>query len=233
VSERDRYARSFGSVADLYEASRPLFAEAAVDWVASKLPLHDVLDLAAGTGKLTRQLLARGAHVVAVEPDPDMRATFARALPEVTMLDGRAEAIPLADGAVDVVTVGQAFHWFEPETALAEMRRVSRPGGGYALLWNIWSEDDPVLSQVRQLFAGSRVPVSPWRDGLGEFERQRFGEHNCMTVEQIEGWAASTSAFVRAPREEQEAMRARLREIVGGPVADVLIETDVLVADRV
>jgi ubiquinone/menaquinone biosynthesis C-methylase UbiE len=110
VSDRERYARSFGSAADLYESGRPPYADEAVDWIAGRLPLRDVLDLAAGTGKLTRQLVERGARVVAVEPDPDMRATFARVLPDVEIRDGRAEAIPLANDAVDVVTVGQAFH---------------------------------------------------------------------------------------------------------------------------
>lgn len=232
MSDRDAYARSFGPVAELYEANRPPYAEAAVDWVAERLPLRDVLDLAAGTGKLTRQLLERGAQVVAVEPDPEMRATFARVLPHVTILDGRAEAIPLGDGSVDVVAVGQAFHWFEGAEALAEMRRVARPGGGFALLWNLWAEDDPVLSQVQQLFAATPVPASPWRDALGDFEARRFAERRTMTLEQLEGWAASTSAFVRAPREEQAAMRARIRQIVGVPAVEVSIETDVLVADR-
>jgi SAM-dependent methyltransferase len=232
VSDRNVYARSFGSVADVYEANRPPYVGAAVDWIASRLPLRDVLDLAAGTGKLTRQLVDRGAHVVAVEPDPDMRATFERVLPGVPILDGRAEAIPLDGGAVDVVAVGQAFHWFEPGEALAEMRRVTRPGGGFALLWNLWGEEDPVLSQVQRVFAQAPVPASPWRDSLGDFARQRFAERRTMRVEQIEGWAASTSAFVRASPEEQAAMRERVREIVGGPSVEVTIETDVLVADR-
>ena len=88
-------------------------------------PGRDVLDLAAGTGKLTRLLVPTGAHVVAVEPVPAMRAL----LTDVDALDGTAEAIPLPDASVDAVTVGQAFHWFDPPTALAEIDRVLRPGG--------------------------------------------------------------------------------------------------------
>jgi SAM-dependent methyltransferase len=96
-----------------------------------------VLDLAAGTGKLTRLLVPTGAEVVAVEPVAAMRAQLRARLPDVQALDGTAEALPLADGSVDAVTVAQAFHWFDPAAALAEMRRVLRPGGHLFLVWNI------------------------------------------------------------------------------------------------
>jgi ubiquinone/menaquinone biosynthesis C-methylase UbiE len=237
VSERETYARSFGSVAELYEEARPPYADAAVDWLAERLPLRDVLDLAAGTGKLTRQLLERGAHVVALEPDPDMRATFARVLPDVELVDGRAEAIPLADGSVDVVAVGQAFHWFEPDRALAEMHRVTRPGGGFALLWNAWHDDDPILSRIDALLRSVRPPASTWheryRRGLfGALEERRFEQRRRLTADQLVGWAASTSGFVRAPREEQERLTGAIREIVGGEAAEVTIATLALAADR-
>jgi ubiquinone/menaquinone biosynthesis C-methylase UbiE len=229
VSERERYARSFGSVAELYEANRPEYADAAVDWVAERLPLRDVLDLAAGTGKLTRQLVARGANVVAVEPDPEMRAVFARVLPELPILDGRGEAIPLADDAVDVVAVGQALHWFEREAAFAEMRRVTRPGGGFAFFWNRWSDDDPILSQIDALLEAHRPPHTgePVDGELRTFEQRRR-----MTRAQILGWAESTSGFVVAPRDVQEELRARMDEIIGAEEVEVAVGTIAVVVDR-
>jgi len=237
VSERETYARSFGSVAELYEEARPPYADAALDWLAERLPLRDVLDLAAGTGKLTRQLLVRGAHVVALEPDPGMRATFTRVLPDVEIVDGSAEAIPLEGGMFDVVAVGQAFHWFEPDRALAEMHRVTRPGGGFALLWNAWHDDDPILSRIDALLRSVRPPASRWheryRRGLfGALEEGRFEQRRRLTADQLVGWAASTSGFVRAPREEQERLAGAIREIVAGEAAEVSIATLALAADR-
>ena len=227
------YARSFGSVAELYEANRPPYAEAAVDWVAARLPLHDVLDLAAGTGKLTRQLVEHGARVVAVEPDPEMRAVFSRVLPDVPVLDGSGEAIPLDDEAVDVVAVGQAFHWFDAPVALGEMRRVTRPGGGFALLWNVWSGDDPVLGPISALLDTRRPSIVHERGELDAFERGTFAQRRRLTREQIVGWAASTSGFVNTPAAEQQDLRAQLSALVGADEVDVEIRTDVLVADRV
>jgi SAM-dependent methyltransferase len=132
-------SRSFELVADLYERARPEYPKEAVAWVASTLGLgteSTIVDLGAGTGKLTRALLAVGARVIAVEPGDAMRAELERALPEVEAVRGAAENIPLANGSVECVAVGQAFHWFRHDEALPELHRVLRPGGGLALLWN-------------------------------------------------------------------------------------------------
>jgi SAM-dependent methyltransferase len=132
-------AARFGDVADRYERARPLYPESAVSELASRCGLRagtPVADLGAGTGKLTRQLVAVGADVVAVEPAAGMRRRLEAEVPGVPVLDGTAEDIPLPDASVDVVTAGQAFHWFDTHRALDEIARVLRPAGWVALLWN-------------------------------------------------------------------------------------------------
>lgn len=134
-------AHGFDSAATAadYDRSRPSYPAEVVAYVVGHGaigPGRRVLDLAAGTGKLTRLLVPSGADVVAVEPVPAMRDQFALRLPSVEVLDGTAEALPVDDASVDVVTVAQAFHWFDPVKALAEIRRVLRPGGHLFLVWN-------------------------------------------------------------------------------------------------
>ena len=147
-------AIGFARSAEAYEEGRPGYPEAALEPLRLT-PGMTVLDLAAGTGKLTRVLAASGASVIAVEPVAEMRA----ALPEsVTALDGTAESIPLDPGSVDLVTVAQAFHWFDGPAALAEIHRVLSPGGRLALLWNRRGEDDPVNRAIDAL-------IEPYRSG--------------------------------------------------------------------
>jgi len=128
-------ADSFGRAAEAYERGRPGYAEAALDALGLP-PDAVVLDLAAGTGKLTRQLVPRYARVLAVEPLEGMRAVLERVVPEAEALSGTAAAIPLEDGTVDAVFVGEAFHWFATADTLAELARVLRPGGTLAILFN-------------------------------------------------------------------------------------------------
>ncbi len=228
-----RYARSFDGVAEQYERARPEYADEAVDWTVDRLglaPGSRVLDLAAGTGKLTRQLMRRGLDVVAVEPGDEMRRVLQRMLPEVEALAGTAEAIPLPEASVDAVTVGQAFHWFERDAALAEMARVLRPGGGIALLWNRWDEEDPLLSRVDALLREIRPPVVRRDDFELEHQRRTFRQLRPMTRDALVEWAGSTSGWVNAPPETQRELEAGIRRLGEDHAGQVSIATEVIVA---
>ncbi len=142
----DPAASAFGSAAADYERARPSYPADAIDALRSRGglgPGRKVLDLAAGTGKLTRLLVDAGGDVIAVEPVPGMREELAAAVPTIVVRDGVAENIPLDDGSVELVTVAQAFHWFDYEKALGEIRRVLAPGGSVAILFNERDERVP------------------------------------------------------------------------------------------
>jgi SAM-dependent methyltransferase len=158
----DPGAQGFARVADLYERARPEYPDEAIGWLTERLDLRSgrtVVDLAAGTGKLTRRLVRTGARVVGVEPLAEMRAELERAVPGVEALEGTAEAIPLPDGFADAVTVAQAFHWFDAMRALAEIARVLRPGGRLALIWNTRDRRDELQREVDELLRETGVPV--------------------------------------------------------------------------
>ena len=232
----DRYRYSFETVAAQYERARPPYADAAVDWILERLGLGRgarVLDLASGTGKLTRQLVARGLDVVAVEPGDEMRGVLERVVPGAEAVAGVAEEIPLPDASVDAVTVGQAFHWFDARAAFAEMRRVVRPGGGFALLWNRWDEEDPLLGAVEVLLGRIRPELAAnrsWREACGvPLEERRFRQRRPMTVDAIIEWAGSTSGFVNAARAEQERIAAEIRRLGEGHGGEASIATEVVV----
>jgi SAM-dependent methyltransferase len=180
-------AARFGDAADLYDEARPGYPEDLLDLVAAVTglgPGADVVDLAAGTGKLTGQLAARGATVTAVEPSAGMRERLRAVVPGVRVLDGTAEAIPLGDATVDLVTVAQAFHWFRTAAALDELARVLRPGGWMALVWN----EPPVVGWAREVwdlrheltgFDGG-YPGRGW-EAIVDAD-PRFGDREVLTV---------------------------------------------------
>lgn len=165
--EQLRHASSFGAAATAYAEHRPDYARAAVRWALGAAPGLRVLDLGAGTGKLTATLVTVGADVTAVEPDPAMLAELRRALPEVRARAGSAEAIPLPDASVDAVLAGNAMHWFDMAVAGPEIARVLVPGGILAGLWNV--VDDRVdwvagLTRVGGSAAiGPRDTPTSWR----------------------------------------------------------------------
>ena len=242
-------ASSFEAVAEQYERARPTYADDALRWLVDRIgigPGRRVLDLAAGTGKLTRQLVALGASVVAVEPGDAMRSLLERVVPEAEALAGSAEAIPLADASVDAITVGQAYHWFRPEEALAEMHRVLRPGGAVALLWNQWDEDDPLQREIDELLEPLRPPAAAQQeesDGRRALEEsplfgpidERLFRHASRAerrparrvglVDERRGEGAARGAG--ADRGARAVARGRRR------VVDLTLKTLVLVLDRV
>ncbi len=173
IVNRDPKARgpytAFAGVADAYERGRPGYPEEAVRWLVGDEPL-DVVDLGAGTGKLTRSLVGLGHRVTPVEPIAEMRAELEAALPNVSALEGSAEAIPLPDGVADVVTSAQAFHWFDQEKALPEIARVLRPGGRLALVWNVRDDRDPWMARLSELIGNERGETSDLLEASDLFE---------------------------------------------------------------
>lgn len=147
---RAERAASFGAVADEYERARPGYPDEAVRWLLGGDPLT-VVDVGAGTGKLTRQLVAAGHDVVAVEPLEEMRAQLQAVVPEARALAGSAEAIALPGELADAVVAAQAFHWFDHEPALREMARVLRPGGVLALIWNMRDDSVEWMARLSEL----------------------------------------------------------------------------------
>jgi SAM-dependent methyltransferase len=181
-----------------------------------------VLDLGAGTGKLTRVLARRYARVIAVEPLDGMRAILERVVPEAEVHAGTAEAIPLPDASVDGVFAAQAFHWFANEKALAEIARVLRPGGVFADVWNDALDPTPLppayFARVQGLFDAS--PCT----GMDDTRRTQvvrggpFGEPRAESLEheQVQDRAAtlaffsSVSAVARLPEDERACLHAEL-----------------------
>jgi SAM-dependent methyltransferase len=232
-------ATGFARSAEAYDLGRPGYPPAALEPLRLA-PGLVVLDLAAGSGKLTRPLAASGAEVIAVEPVAEMRALLPTG---VKALDGTAEAIPLREGSVELVTVAQAFHWFDGDAALAEIHRVLRTGGRLALLWNRRVEDAPVNVAIDEV-------VDPYREGTpthrGEawraaFERANlFGplEEHVFANEQVldeEGLAArigSISFIASLPEAERAGVLARIRRLAAAGPVTLPYRTEVLVCER-
>ncbi len=192
--------RGFDRAAVTYERGRPDYPTAAVLHLGRRLHLRrgtTVVELGSGTGKFTRALAPLGAARVAVEPVSGMRRVFARTVPDVPVLAGAAERIPLPDGFADAVVVAQAFHWFRPRPALREIARVLRPGGGLGLVWNLRDESVGWSRRLTELLEryrySERIPRSRdrrWRAGFDD-ARSRFGPIRARTFGYIQ----------RAPRE--------------------------------
>ena len=171
MTDRPSRARSFGAVADAYDRGRPGYPREAAAWLAGVVPVT-VLEVGAGTGKLTEALLGLGHEVHATDPDDAMLARLRTRLPDVPTSVAGAEQLPAADASYDVVVAGQAFHWFDQKRALDEIARILRPGGRLALVCN---EPDERIPWVRKLSAilDSRAHGDPVEvlEGSGHFAR--------------------------------------------------------------
>jgi len=220
-------AGSFGRAAEEYELGRPGYAEAALD--AVELPTDAVVvDLAAGTGKLTRQLVPRYARVLAVEPLEGMRAVLERVVPGAEALEGTASAIPLEADAVDGVFVGEAFHWFSTAETLAEIARVLRPGGTLAILFNQADGDfePPLPEAFWDAYRAAAIEKPPeqtvstglWKASFpGPFEplaESQFPNPIELDRQQVLAQAASWSMIGALPDPERSALLRRLGRLL-------------------
>ncbi|MBF6180761.1 class I SAM-dependent methyltransferase [Nocardia otitidiscaviarum] len=218
-----RRANSFGAAAESYDAHRPDYPIDAVRWALEPVGERNrVLDIGAGTGKLTGVLLAAGAHVTAVEPDAEMRAVLARRYPEVPTMAGAAESIPLQDASVDAVLTGQAFHWFDQARAFPEFARVLRPGGVVAAFWN---SPDTSIEWIAELNRVARSSVSTAR-GMDDSlvghplfhtpNRAEFPHMQRRTAESLTTTIGTHSHTLVLPRAERAEVLDRIAAYLAG-----------------
>lgn len=223
-------AKGFTAGAPSYERSRPGYPRSAIRFAQRTFhlgPESTVVDLAAGTGKLTRDLLATGARIIALEPLPAMREQFRRAVPSVRVRPGTAEHTGLPAGCADLVTVGQAFHWFDVDRALPEIHRILRPGGGLMIVYN-WREERggwrQAVRKVELEYDYRSVPHHKewWRwhpkllraTGFTRARTRTFPNPQHLTPKGVEERMMSISYLAALPPKKKAELRARIREVL-------------------
>ncbi len=216
--QRDLHAASFDRAAEVYDAARPSYPADAVSWLLDGAA-DPVVDLGAGTGKLTAALVERGRDAVAVDPSPEMLRVLRERLPGVPTHEGTGESIPLPDASAGVVLVAQAWHWMDPERAIPEAARVLRPGGRLGLIWN---ERDESIGWVRELgelmdagtaaFDDESEPVlaSPF----GPLEKHETRWVQALDHEGLLDLARSRSYFITKDPNAQAAVIESLRRLM-------------------
>ena len=207
---------SFGSAAAAYERGRPSYPPEAIDWL---LPAgaRDVLDLGAGTGKLTTRLVERGLDVVAVDPIPDMLEVLRASLPDTPALEGTAEEIPLEDNSVDAVLVAQAWHWVDPARALPEVARVLRPGGRLGLVWNARDERLGWVKDLGTIIGHENAhfnETTALPEVFTDVEHHRVDWTSYLTPQALIDLVASRSYCITSPEKVRSKTLDQVRELL-------------------
>lgn len=203
----------FAEVAGAYERARPGYPDEAVRWLVGAAPC-DVVDLGAGTGKLTRVLVAHGHRVTAIEPLTEMLEHLSENAPGAFGMLGSAEVLPLPDAHADAVTCAQSFHWFDHPTALVEIARVLRPEGVLALVWNSRDDADPWMSRLSAIIGNESVEdddVGPVLDASGLFEpveKAQFAHVQTLDRGGLRDLVLSRSYCAKLPQEDRDPILA-------------------------
>ena len=217
---RQERSLSFGAQASAYERGRPSYPPEAVDWLLATgtgQPVRDVLDLGAGTGPLTSRLVERGLRGVAVDPITEMLDVLRESLPDTPALLGSAEQIPLDDDSVDAVLVAQAWHWFDPERAIAEVVRVLRPGGRLGLLWNVrderlgWVKDFGRIVGLEHDWADATVDLP---DPFIDVQTHQVEWTNYITPQALIDYVASRSYCITSPADVRTRTLDDVRQLL-------------------
>jgi SAM-dependent methyltransferase len=216
-------ATSFGQQAGAYDRGRPEYPAEAVAWLLGDA--QQIVDVGAGTGKLTRAIAAAGRTVTAVDPDATMLATLTANSRDIPTLVGTAEKLPLPDASADELTFGQAWHWVDPVAASREAGRVLRPGGALGLIWNIRDRSEPWVQELVELMESSAAETLVEGDGpvvdepFGPLESRTFGWTRELSVEQLTEMVTSRSTIIAAPAGQRAAILAEVHEL-GDRVSD-------------
>ena len=221
-------AEGFQAESEAYERGRPEYPTDAVDHLIRELKITSqsvVVDLGAGTGKLTKMLTQRGVNVIAIEPVEGMRKKLKQVLPDIEMIDGTAEKIPLQSESVDAVVVAQAFHWFDGDKAIPEIHRILKPNGKLGLIWNARDETTPWVAQLSEILdeyenGAPRYKSGNWKKAFDQMKLFKpFQENHFKYLQQgdlnlILDRVGSISFIASLPSDEKNHVLQRISELV-------------------